>query len=162
MEQTSLQKIFRIIAKVFAFVFVSIFILGLLLFIYVKFFFGVGNVYYRSPSLKLKKKFYELRLHLERYFVRNGDYPSEEQGILALIEKPIVGEIPKNYKPIIKTKASIIDPWGTLYILRFNEDGEPEIWTLGKDKKTGGPGKAKDFNIGDFNSYPKTFKSVYD
>ena len=67
-------------------------------------------------------------------------------------------KVPKNYKPIMKNKSGIKDPWGTPYVLKYSKTGEPEIWTLGKDKQEGGTGKAKDFNIGIFESYPKAFR----
>ena len=115
-----------------------------------------------TAVLKLKKDASELRVQLEIYSQKYGSYPSVDQGILALVEKPTVGKIPKNYKPIMKNKASVIDSWGTPYVLKYNSKGEPEIWTLGEDKKKSGEGKAKDFNIADFKSYPEEFKGKYD
>lgn len=112
-----------------------------------------------TAALQLRKDAQELQMHLERYAAKYGNYPSEEQGLKALIEKPTVGDnIPENYTPLIKNKKGIEDPWGTPYILRYDNEGNYEIITLGKDKKEGGEGKNKDFNILNDNEYPEAFQ----
>ncbi|MCB1160648.1 MAG: type II secretion system protein GspG [Leptospiraceae bacterium] len=112
-----------------------------------------------TASLKLRKDANELMMHLERYAAAYGKYPSEEQGLSALVEKPSVGDVPEDYKPIIKNRSAVLDPWGTPYKLKMNQDsGDPEIWTLGKDKADGGTGKNQDFNINAPDTYPKAFR----
>jgi general secretion pathway protein G len=110
-----------------------------------------------TAALKLKKDAQELQMHLERFSQRYGTYPTAEQGFRALLEKPNSGDF-EGYVPIIKNKAGIEDPWGTIYVLKYNENGDPMIITLGKDKREGGEGKNKDFNILDEDSYPKDFQ----
>lgn len=118
-----------------------------------------GELKDETATLKLTKDAEEIKIHLERYSALYGTYPTEEQGLSALIEKPTTGDIPEDYKPIIKNRALIQDPWGTLYILKFDKDsGDPSIWTLGKDKKEGGQGKNTDFDITKHDTYPKEFK----
>ncbi len=109
-----------------------------------------------TPGLKLRKDANELEMCLIRYEESYGSYPSEEQGLMALVEKPTTGNIPKNYKPIVKNKKAIQDPWGTIYVLKSKGD-DLQIITLGKDKKVGGEGKNKDFNILDYEEYPEEF-----
>ncbi|MEM7181828.1 MAG: type II secretion system protein GspG [Spirochaetota bacterium] len=121
-----------------------------------------GEMKDKTAALKLRKDSSELLLHLERYMESNGSYPSEEQGIQALAERPTTGDIPEDYKPVVRKKASVKDPWGSYYALKYNDEGDPEIWTLGKDKQEGGQGKAKDFNIADTDNYPKAFKGKND
>ncbi len=112
-----------------------------------------------TAALQLKKDAQELQMQLERYASKYGTYPSEEQGLKALVEKPTVGDnIPEDYVPIIRNKSGIEDPWGTPYILRYDEYGELAIITLGKDKKEGGEGKNADFNILNPDEYPAAFK----
>ncbi|MEM7180964.1 MAG: type II secretion system protein GspG [Spirochaetota bacterium] len=147
--------------KVLLITFKIIFTLFLLLFVLILWLWIVTPVHDskdRTAALKLKKNSSELLLHLERYKYNTGVYPSEEQGLFALIEEPTVGIVPENYKPVVKRKTVIKDPWGTFYVLKYNKEREPEIWTLGKDKQEGGTGKAKDFNIADHESYPKAFR----
>jgi type II secretion system protein G len=104
---------------------------------------------------KIKKDSQEIQIALEQYSNRYGEFPTAEQGLSALLEKPSLQPIPKNYKPILNTKTSILDPWKTPYILKYLPNGEYAIITLGKDKKVGGVGKDSDFNILNEEEYPK-------
>ncbi|MCG9874237.1 MAG: type II secretion system protein GspG [Leptospiraceae bacterium] len=111
-----------------------------------------------TASLQLRKDAQELQMHMERYANKYGTYPSEEQGLKALVEKPTNGDnIPEDYVAIIKNKKGIEDPWGTPYQLKF-DNGEVAIYSLGKDKKEGGDGKNADFNILNDEEYPTAFK----
>lgn len=112
-----------------------------------------------TAALQLRKDAQELQMHLERYATKYGTYPSEDQGLRALIEKPTSGDnIPEDYVPILKNKSGVEDPWGTPYVLKFDENGEMTIITLGKDKREGGDGKNADFNILNREEYPTAFK----
>ena len=109
-------------------------------------------------TLKLKKDSQELQIALEQYADRYGNFPTEEQGIIALVEKPEIPPIPKNYKPILNRKSMVLDPWHTPYILKHLPNSDYAIITLGKDKKEGGEGKNADFNIMKEDEYPKEFQ----
>ncbi|MBK6606453.1 MAG: type II secretion system protein GspG [Leptospiraceae bacterium] len=111
-----------------------------------------------GPGLKLKKDSQELQIALEQYADRYGNLPSEEQGIMALVEMPTLPPIPKNYKPILNKKSAVLDPWHTPYVLTILANGDYAIITLGKDKKEGGEGKNADFNIMKEDEYPKEFQ----
>jgi general secretion pathway protein G len=106
-------------------------------------------------ALKLKKDSQELQIALEQYAGKYGKMPTEEQGLSALVEKPTSGDVPEDYKPILNTKAAIIDPWKTEYKLKIDSTGDYEIITLGMDKKEGGEGQNADFNILKPDGYPK-------
>lgn len=110
----------------------------------------------KTAGLKLRKDAQELQMFLQTYEDRYGRYPTDDQGIMALVEKPTSGDVPENYKPIVKNKKAVQDPWGTLYKLK-TEEGDMQIITLGKDKKEGGEGKNKDFNILNDEEYPPEF-----
>lgn len=111
----------------------------------------------QTAGLKLRKDANEIQMYLEQYASRYGKYPTEEQGIMALVEKPTVGDVPDNYRPIVKNKKAILDPWGTPYKLKFDDSGNAQIITLGKDKKEGGDGLNKDFDILKDEEYPEEF-----
>ena len=111
-----------------------------------------------SPTLKLKKDSQEFQIALEQYADRYGNLPTEEQGIIALVEMPTLPPIPKNYKPILNKKSAVLDPWHTPYVLKISANGDYAIITLGKDKKEGGEGKNSDFNIIKEDEYPKEFQ----
>ncbi|MDX1960852.1 MAG: type II secretion system protein GspG [Leptospiraceae bacterium] len=116
-----------------------------------------GDLKDDTAALKLRKDANELQMHLERYSESFGKYPSEEQGLMALVEKPTTGEVPENYKPMLKNKQAILDPWGSTYQLKTNNNGDVMIVSLGKDKREGGEGKNKDFNILNEEDYPTEF-----
>ena len=111
-----------------------------------------------GSGFKLKKDSQELQIALEQYADRYGNLPTEEQGIMALVERPSLPPIPKNYEPILNKKSAVLDPWQTPYVLKKMANGDYAIITLGKDKKEGGEGKNADFNILKLDTYPKEFQ----
>ncbi len=53
---------------------------------------------------------------LDMYEIDNGSYPTTEQGLSALFNKPSSAPIPENWRgPYIKRKKSFTDPWGKPY-----------------------------------------------
>ena len=53
---------------------------------------------------------------LDLYEVDNGRYPTTEQGLKALNEKPSTAPIPNNWNgPYLKRKKRPIDPWNNEY-----------------------------------------------
>jgi type II secretion system protein G len=62
---------------------------------------------------------------LESYRVASGAYPTEEQGLAALVEKPESLPIPKRWVQLMKNVP--FDPWGHPYRLVIREkDGKPQ------------------------------------
>jgi general secretion pathway protein G len=81
---------------------------------------------------------------LELYYLDNGIYPSMEQSLGALIEKPQTGEIPENWKEggyLVKGRLSA-DPWGNpyIYVSPGIHNADYDIYSLGKDGQEGGEG----------------------
>lgn len=81
---------------------------------------------------------------LELYYLDNGIYPSMEQGLGALVEKPQTGEIPENWKEggyLVKGRLSA-DPWGNpyIYVSPGIHNADYDIYSLGKDGQEGGEG----------------------
>jgi len=88
---------------------------------------------------------------LELYKADNDEYPTTEQGLDALINKPGVGNIPENYPPdgYLTKKKIPTDPWNRAYIY-ISEDGQKyTIITHGSDKKEGGTGTGADISSDD-------------
>lgn len=119
---------------------------------------NVGDIKDDTASMELWKEGREIQMHLERYAQKYGNYPSEEQGLEALVEKPTTGDVPEDWRPMASNKDIIKDPWGGIYKLKFDEYGEMQIITLGKDKQEGGEGANADFNILKEEDYPAQFK----
>ncbi|WMS85800.1 type II secretion system major pseudopilin GspG [Pleionea litopenaei] len=110
----------------------------------------VGNFFgevEKSQYLKLKSDFEAYESGLMRYYNDNGFYPTTEQGLAALVEKPETNPEPNSYPRGGYLKKIQTDPWGNDYLYlspaEYGE-GDFEIVSLGNDKQEGGEGKAKD------------------
>ena len=53
---------------------------------------------------------------LDLYRLDSGIYPSTDQGLQALVEKPAVGDIPRNWKDDGYIDKIPKDPWGDNYV----------------------------------------------
>lgn len=80
---------------------------------------------------------------LDLYRLEVGRYPSEEEGLAALIEEP-AGVTTWN-GPYLKKKESLVDPWARPFIYAIPGDhGEYDLYTLGADNAEGGEGEDRD------------------
>lgn len=81
---------------------------------------------------------------LRLYYLDNGNYPTTEQGLEALINKPDSEPVPNNWRSGGYLEASSVpkDPWGNEYIYRSpgDEGRDYEIISLGADGEEGGSG----------------------
>jgi general secretion pathway protein G len=79
---------------------------------------------------------------LDQYRLDVGHYPTSEQGLTALNERP-AGEA-KWSGPYLK-KAVPLDPWAHPYVYKFPGDhGEFDLLSYAKDGQPGGSGEAED------------------
>lgn len=79
---------------------------------------------------------------LDLYRLDTGHYPSTEQGLQALVEKP--ANEPKWREAYLK-KGLPLDPWDKPYQYKApGEHGEYDLWSWGKDGKPGGSGEDAD------------------
>ncbi|MFA5516810.1 MAG: type II secretion system major pseudopilin GspG [Desulfuromonadales bacterium] len=84
---------------------------------------------------------------LGMYKLDNGTYPSTEQGLEALVQKPEIGRIPKRYRDGGYLKRLPLDPWGTAYAyLSPGSQGDVDITSFGADGEPGGDGNDADIN----------------
>ena len=80
---------------------------------------------------------------LDLYRLEIGRYPTEQEGLEALVERP--PQVDAWNGPYLKNRQSLIDPWGTPYTYRApGEHGEYRLYTLGADGKDGGDGEDQD------------------
>ena len=79
---------------------------------------------------------------LDQYRLDTGHYPTTEQGLAAIVEKP--SNENKWDGPYLK-KGVPLDPWGNPYLYkRPGDHGEYDILSYGKDGAAGGTGEAAD------------------
>lgn len=75
----------------------------------------------------------------------NGFYPSTEQGLQALVEKPATGRIPSRFKAGGYIRKIPLDPWGQPYLYLYpGLHGELDLFSYGPDGETGGEGEDAD------------------
>jgi general secretion pathway protein G len=78
-----------------------------------------------------------------------GQFPTTEQGLMALVEKPARKPICKHYpkKALFQDSASVAkDPWGHVY--NYESDGKNfKITSYGRDGKRGGEGADADIIV---------------
>jgi general secretion pathway protein G len=87
---------------------------------------------------------------LKLYRLDNQRYPSTDQGLKALVEKPTVDPIPNNWKSGGYLDKLPKDPWGNLYqYLQPGVHGELDVWSLGADGQPGGTGNDADIGSWD-------------
>lgn len=80
---------------------------------------------------------------LELYYIDNGRYPSTEEGLAALENRP---DSANNWNgPYLKKGASLQDAWGNVYKYESPAgDKQFEITSFGRDAKGGGEGQDAD------------------
>lgn len=84
---------------------------------------------------------------LKLYRLDNGRYPTTEQGLRSLIEKPNGEPVPNNWKQggYLERSALPKDPWGKEYqYLSPGLRGEIDVFSFGRDGQTGGEGPDAD------------------
>jgi general secretion pathway protein G len=78
-------------------------------------------------------------LALKLYELDNGNYPTTEQGLEALMTKPSTNPVPQNWKgPYLEKKP--IDPWGRPYQYKcpgVHSKTGFDLYSLGKDGSEG-------------------------
>lgn len=75
----------------------------------------------------------------------NGFFPSTEQGLQALVEKPTIGRVPSRFKEGGYIKKIPLDPWGQPYLyLAPGAHGDYDLFSYGPDGESGGEGDDAD------------------
>ncbi len=80
---------------------------------------------------------------LDLYRLEVGRYPSQDEGLEALVRQPPGSETWNG--PYLRKDAMLIDPWGSPYIFRIpGEHWEYDLYSLGSDGAEGGDGERRD------------------
>ena len=99
-----------------------------------------------AKSATAKSQIEMLGAALDAYRLDNGSYPTTEQGLNALWEKPTT-DPPANWRSPYLRKPVPMDPWGRPYVYLFPGQANPNAYDLvsyGQDGKPGGDGEAAD------------------
>jgi len=82
---------------------------------------------------------------LKLYRLDNAIYPTTDQGLSALVAKPMTDPVPLNWKPGGYLDRVPVDPWGTDYqYVNPGTHSEIDVYSLGGDRQPGGEGNNAD------------------
>ena len=90
-----------------------------------------------------------LGVALDSYRLDNGSYPTTEQGLAALRDRPTREPIPVSWRGPYLRKAVPMDPWGRPYAYRSPGQQNPsgfDLVTLGRDGQPGGQDEDADLS----------------
>lgn len=101
---------------------------------------------------KVKTDIKGIETALGMFKLDNGYFPTTEQGLAALVEKPTIGRIPTKYPDNGYLKRVPTDPWGNpfVYISPGTHD-RYDLTSYGADGEPGGEGFNADVNSWDMN-----------
>ena len=100
--------------------------------------------YFEASKAKTAKiQIANISTALDLYYLSNGNYPSEQQGLKALVEKP--EGVTTWDGPYLNRADGIIDPWTHPYLYKNpGVHGKFDVSSLGADGKEGGDGEDAD------------------
>ena len=93
----------------------------------------------KARVVKAKLQMESIALAVQKYKLDHGYYPTTEQGLEALVEKPSFGRIPEKYPEKGYLSKIPLDPWGNDY--EYVSPGEREDFDIicyGADGEEGG------------------------
>ena len=101
-----------------------------------------------AKKTKARLQIENLESALKLYKLDTGAYPSTDQGLEALVQKPAAGLVPKNWREggyLEKSKVPE-DPWGRPYVYLSPgvKNKDFDLKSLGADGEDGGEGESAD------------------
>lgn len=104
----------------------------------------------KARVAKAKTEISGIQSALQMYKLENFNYPSSEQGLMALVEQPNGEPEAPNWQDGGYLDKVPKDPWGKEYLyVSPGENADIDIYSLGRDGQSGGEGE--DADIGNWN-----------
>jgi general secretion pathway protein G len=101
-----------------------------------------------ARKVKAKLQIENLEAGLKLYKMDNGTYPTTEQGLEALVQKPATGAVPTNWREggYLEKGKIPLDPWNRpyVYISPGVKNKDFDLKSLGGDGEEGGEGESAD------------------
>lgn len=114
------------------------------------------NIMGRSDQAKVtiaKTQMSNIANALDLYRLDNSHYPSTQQGLEALVNRPSGSPEPSNWNPDGYLKSVPEDPWGNQYqYMSPGAEGAYDLYSYGADGQEGGDGDAADISVHDLDS----------
>ena len=94
----------------------------------------------KNKIIKAEMDIRNIRMALLRYAMHDGNYPTTEQGLQALIVEPTLPPKPANWTGPYLDPDYLVDPWGNEYVYRLPSVEGPELYkydlySYGPDRK---------------------------
>ncbi|MFA6036768.1 MAG: type II secretion system major pseudopilin GspG [Legionellales bacterium] len=94
-----------------------------------------------AKIVKAKQDIARLEAALDLYRLDNGTYPTQQQGLVALVTKPTTPPLPTNWSASGYVNRLPTDPWANDYQYRNpGTHGEIDIYSFGPSGQEGGEG----------------------
>lgn len=102
----------------------------------------------KAKTVAARSQVETFSLGLDAYYLDCGSYPSIEQGLAALWQKPASEPVPAKWNGPYLNKPVPPDPWGNPYKYAIpGSEGLPfDVCSLGADGREGGEGNDADIN----------------
>lgn len=101
-----------------------------------------------AKKVKAKLQIENLEAALKLYKLDNGAYPTTEQGLEALVQKPATGAVPANWREggYLEKGKIPLDPWNRpyVYVSPGVKNKDFDLKSLGGDGEEGGEGESAD------------------
>ncbi len=101
-----------------------------------------------ARQLKAQMDIQRLETALKLYKLDNAFYPTTDQGLRALVEKPSVGKVPAKWREGGYLEKDVLpkDPWDRdyLYLGPGVRNRDFDLWSYGADGEDGGEGEDAD------------------
>ncbi len=100
----------------------------------------------KARTVAARSQIETFAMALDSYYLDCGTYPTADQGLKSLWEKPSLAPVPKGWSGPYLSKPVPADPWGNEYAYSVpGPSGLPfGIRSLGADGREGGEGKDAD------------------
>mgnify|MGYP005842984021 FL=1 len=101
-----------------------------------------------ARQLKAQMDIQAIETALKLYKLDNAFYPTTDQGLRALVEKPALGKIPPKWREGGYLEKGVLpkDPWDRdyLYLSPGIRNRDFDLWSYGADGEEGGEGEDAD------------------
>jgi len=92
-----------------------------------------------TREITAKDDLQKIATDIQLYQTQNRGFPTTEQGLNALVQKPTTEPVPPNWRPLAQSVP--LDPWGQPYHYQYpGTHGsllEFDLWSSGHDKQSG-------------------------
>ena len=96
--------------------------------------FKLTGVFESGQKNRVRQDLSTFQSALNLYRMNAGTFPSSEQGLKALTDKPTSGRPPNSWEQTLKKEQ--VDPWQNPYGYRFppqQNKNDPDVWSFGPD-----------------------------